>query len=243
MNKTQRKTGFFLLGGAVLIFILALILAYFGENKQKDEKIITVSAGVTAIKADCIAEEAMLDASVVDVILVAQENPIVEEVPAPQEENLLGEGHVLDQGAIDRIVEQYAYLREDPEVILTAQLGEAEAGDMDIIEIVAAILTVYNRIADPIHPDNVEDIIYERNQYAKPKAKYSENAMQAAIVAYYLYSTDQGDVVLPQEYESFFGWGRHNYFYDYENNYHIYEGLIPLPDGVEDAKRRIIPEL
>ena len=130
-------------------------------------------------------------------------------------------------------------------IMLLARLIETESGGMkNLDERIAVGLTVFYRAyEDPNYPDDIEDNIYKRNQYAKPATKASDGSIRAAIAAYQLYNAGRGAEVLPPEYESFFGWNNHNYFYDYDNKYQIYEGLIDLPSGIKDAQRQIIPEL
>ena len=180
-------------------------------------------------------------------------NPATEtelaEAPSPQADTATSETEVLATEDLEtpalELLERTIPPEERDTIVLLARLIETESGGMrNLDERIAVGLTVFYRAyEDPNYPDDIEDNIYKKNQYAKPAQKASDGSLRAAISAYQLYHAGRGAEVLPPEYESFFGWKGHNYFYDYDNKYQIYEGLIDLPSGIKDAQRQIIPEL
>ena len=69
----------------------------------------------------------------------------------------------------------------DAEIELLAKVIMAEAGGESYDGMLAVGTVVMNRVESPDFPDTVKGVLKQKNQFAKPKAKYSEEAMKAAL--------------------------------------------------------------
>ncbi len=248
------------------LLALALMITYKEKSIAAGPKGSLSVAGVTAITAEY--QGVTLDSN--GVIAVAagylgQDEAADETVALASETEIdetKSEGVQVIFPVTPEMVDPSIPLEERPNIRLLAGLVEAEIGQVveeeaagmtfdsreEEIEAhkegIAVVLSVFNRCAfDSNYPDDIEDNIHKRNQFAPPKYPYTVQSLRSVELAIELWNEGRAAEILPPEFESFFGWGKHNYYYDYDNNYAIYEGLIPLRDGIKDAQRQIIPEL
>lgn len=239
--------------GLVVILIIVCLLLFRSENYGEiDPK--TANAGITAVKSETL-DNAKLTSVGANVTLVSAPDPtavvnveavepaIPEETAPSDDFSISPEESVWD--FLNRVesgeFEFDPTLDEDEDILLTAGLAEAEAGDMSLEEQIAALATVYYRVDSDRFPNSVEGVIYAKYQYATPK-KPTDLSMKAAKAAYVLHESGRLEEILPREYEYFFGWKKHNWFYRI-SDYQIYEGLVSLPGGVYSAQKQIVPEL
>lgn len=75
----------------------------------------------------------------------------------------------------------FAYTEED--ALLLARLIEAEAGNQPYNGRVAVANVVLNRVGCERWPDTVKGVIYQKNQFARPKQSYSTESLKAARAA------------------------------------------------------------
>lgn len=181
----------------------------------------TAVAGVSLATMDILSEAQKL---------AALEAAQVDTVAAPEETEPEEAEEVVDYS-------------ENPDVILLAQLIEAESGSIDNINERAAVgLTVCHRCDMSQWPDTISGNIYKTNQYATPSASYSQASLDAAILAYTSWKEGTDDQILPEQYYSFFGNGSHNYFYDKSLQIYNMPG-VPMPGDIYDQMTQIIPAL
>ncbi|MBR5621027.1 hypothetical protein IKW75_00890 [Candidatus Saccharibacteria bacterium] len=182
----------------------------------------TAFAGANLATMDILSEAqkiAAVEAAEVDIVAAPEETESVE------------------------VQEETPALEENPDVILLARLIQAEAGGISNINEQAAVaLTVLYRCDSPRWPDTVSGNIYKANQYADPSGSYSEGALEAAVLAYTLWSEGRGGEILPSDCLSFFGNGSHNYFYDSGRQIYNMPG-VPMPSDIYDQMTQIIPAL
>ena len=184
----------------------------------------TAFSGVSLATIDFLGEAqriAELDASAVEVVAAPEETEEPEEV--------------------EEIIEE-STPEENSDIALLARLIQSEAGGLDIKEQAAVALTVLYRCDSSRWPDTVSGNIYKANQYATPSGSYSEQAYQAAELAYTLWSEGRGGEILPSSCMSFFGNGCHNYFYDSSMQIYNMPG-VSTPSDIYDQMHDIIPAL
>ena len=228
---------------AAIVLILIISMDVTARRMAEKQPTPTACAGFTAMQMDYLEEASKLKSSSAAVIPVAEANtedivqqPIAQEEATPEEAPTysvddLTEGSVPTDPALD----------EDSDIQEVAGIIEAEAGGMsDFKELVAVGLSIYNRYDSAKYPNDIGGIIYAKYQFANPK-KYTSRSLEAAKVAYTLWSDGRSEELLPKQYLYFFGWKGHNWYYN--ENYEIFEGLKPLPSGVYDAQKAIVPEL
>lgn len=266
MLEGSTKSRFVLYAVYALVAIAALVLLIcYNQSTAGTKDTFSTSAGtagITAIASEYQTQEVTIDPNAVALVAVAN----------PQDEAaFLGEesdngGYSTETVAVFPVTlemfDPNTPLEERPYIRELAGLVEAEIGQVveenakgitfdnreEEIEAykegVAVVLSVFNRCAyDKNYPDGIDDNIYKRNQFADPKYPYTQYSLRAVELAIELWNEGRAAEILPPEYESFFGWGKHNYYYDYDNNYAIFEGLIDLPSDIKQKQRQIIPEL
>lgn len=135
----------------------------------------------------------------------------------------------LEQEAHDALIAEYF---DEDDVVMMAQLINVEAGAVYPLYRRAAVgWTVLNRLeSGRWGPTSISGIITQDDQYAwYAGASYSELDYEIARDVLTRWAEEQisGDEdpgrVLPKQYESFYGDGSQNYFYDQYGNYWNFE--------------------
>ena len=235
--------GVFCLTAAIVLILIVSMNITAKRMADKQPTPTTACAGFTAMQMAYLEEASKLKSSSIAVIPVAEANPNAEvaQQPVTQEEATNAEPTYSVDDLTEDSVPTDPALDEDSDIQEIAGIIEAEAGGMsDFRELVAVGLSIYNRYDSAKYPNDIGGIIYAKYQFANPK-KYTSRSLKAAKVAYTLWQDGRGEELLPKQYLYFFGWKGHNWYYN--ENYEIFEGLKPLPSGVYDAQKAIVPEL
>jgi hypothetical protein len=152
----------------------------------------------------------------------------VSESSIAEEERRKGEERLAEmEAAAEREAQIEAYFTED-DVVMMAQLIDIEAGAVYPLYCRAAVgWTVVNRVdGNRWEPSTISGIITQPGQYAWYAGRsYSQENYNIARDVLTRWATEKVDGVtdpgrvLPENFDSFYGDGNQNYFYDAYGNY------------------------
>ena len=142
----------------------------------------------------------------------------------------------------------------DDDVLLLAQVITREGRSLSYEEKRAIADTVLARVNSEMWPNDLRSVIAQPGQYGGSLKKLPKNPSQEALdvafeaLEYWNLSkngfTPEEDWTLPDEFMSFFGDGKHNYFYYYdEDGAVVFCDCVPnapLPENIDKLYRRYV---
>ena len=197
-----------------------------------DADVRDIDRNYTAIAGVNLTTMEMLDGAQKMVALEAAQNAVVS-TPLDETEEEPAEAEDLTAETIPEV---------NSDIALIARLIHAEAGSLSLKEKARVGLTVYYRTDSSRWPNTVSGNIYKSNQYATPSGSYTDSDLEAAELAYALWSEGRGSELLPEDCLSFFGNGSHNYFYNKSLQIY-YAPDVSTPSDIYDQMTQIIPAL
>ncbi len=190
---------------------------------------------------------------VVAVLTPTETEQVVEVViePIPQQEIKLSALQPRDIEVKEESDSSLIMYYTEEEMNYIGRLITAEAGGLSNEEMRAVAMTVLHRVDSPKWPNDMVQVINQDGQYADEDmpAYASDRALEAAFEALDQWNLAKNGLIpeedfeLPEKFIYFFGDGKHNYFYCYENGAVVFYDAMPnapLPGNINELYDEIV---